>query len=214
MGLPFTSDQFFGVFGEYNRLFWFVALALWFASATALVGAWRNPRQWGGTLIYLLATIWIWNAVAYHALLFARINPAAWLFAGLFTIEGIVLFWAAARGRIEWMLLTGPISGLGKILGCYALAYPLLSVGIGQRYPEIPTFGVPCPTAILTIGVLFTVRGGPPLSLAMVPVAWAFIGGSAALFFGVWTDYMLLVAGISMAGYLLMCCTGLHSSAH
>jgi Family of unknown function (DUF6064) len=51
--------------------------------------------------MYLLATLWIWNAVAYHALLFTSINPAAWLFAGLFTVEGVLLFWAAARRRIE-----------------------------------------------------------------------------------------------------------------
>ena len=214
MGLPFTSDQFFGVFAEYNRSFWFVALALWFASAAALAGALRNPRQWRGALMYLLATLWIWNAVAYHALLFTNINPAAWLFAGLFTIEGVLLFWAAARSRIEPLSLTGPISGLGIGLAWYALAYPLLSFGIGHRYPEIPTFGVPCPTAILTIGVLLAVRGGPPLSLALIPAVWAFIGGSAALLFGVWTDYMLLAAGVSFAGYLMMCRTGLNAVSH
>ena len=135
MGLPFTSDQFFGVFAEYNRSFWFVALALWFASAAALAGAWRNPRQWSGALMYLLATLWIWNAVAYHALLFTSINPAAWLFAGLFTIEGVLLFWAAARRRIESLSLTGPISGLGIALACYALAYPFLSFG---DWPPVP----------------------------------------------------------------------------
>ena len=210
MGLPFTSDQFFSVFAEYNRSFWFVALALWFASAAALAGAWRNPRQWSGALMYLLATLWIWNAVAYHALLFTRINPAAWLFAGLFTIEGVLLFWAVARRRIKPLSLTGPFSGLGIALACYALAYPFLSFWIGHLYPEIPTFGVPCPTTILTIGVLLAVGGGPPLSLALIPAAWAFIGGSAALLFGVWTDYMLLAAGVSLAGYLIVCRTGLN----
>jgi hypothetical protein len=63
---------------------------------------------------------------------------------------------------------------------------------------------MPCPTAILTIGVLLAVRGGPPLSIAVIPAAWAFIGGSAALLFGVWTDYMLLAAGVSLTGYLVM----------
>ena len=138
MGLPFTSEQFFGVFAEYNRSFWFVALAWWFASAAALARAWRNPRQCSSALMYLLATLWIWNAVAYHALLFTRINPAAWLFAGLFTIEGLLLFRAAARSRIESLSLTGPSSGLGIALACYALAYPFLSFGIGHRYPESP----------------------------------------------------------------------------
>ena len=214
MGLPFTSDQFFGVFAEYNRSFWFVALALWFASAAALAGAWRNPRQWSGALMYLLATLWIWNAVAYHALLFTTINPVAWLFAGLFATEGVLLFWAAARRRIETPSLTGPISGLGIALACYALAYPFLSFGIGHRYPEMPTFGVPCPTTILTIGVLLAVRGGPPLSLAVIPAGWAFIGGSAALLFGVWTDYMLLATGVAFAGYLMMSCIRLNSVSH
>jgi hypothetical protein len=214
VGLPFTSDQFFGVFAEYNRSFWFVALALWFASAAALAGAWRNPRRCSGALMYLLATSWIWNAVAYHGVLFTKINPAAWLFAALFTIEGVLLFRAAARIRIEPLSLTGPISGLGIALACYALAYPVLSFGIGHRYPEIPTFGVPCPTAILTIGVLLAVRGGPPLSLAVIPAVWAFIGGSAAVLFGVWTDYILLAAGVSLAGCLVICHTGLNSGSH
>ena len=211
--LPFTSDQFFGVFAEYNRSFWLVALALWLVSVVALAGAWRNPRRWSSALMHLLATLWIWNAVAYHALLFTRINPAAWLFAALFTIEGVLWFRAAARSRLGALSLSGPISGLGIALACYALAYPLLSFGIGHRYPEIPTFGVPCPTAILTIGVLLSVRGGPPLSIAVIPAAWAFIGGSAALLFGVWTDYMLLAAGVSLAGYLIMCRTGLNSGS-
>jgi Family of unknown function (DUF6064) len=28
VALPFTSDQFFGVFAEYNQSFWFVAVVL------------------------------------------------------------------------------------------------------------------------------------------------------------------------------------------
>lgn len=87
MGLPFTSDQFFAVFAEYNRAFWFVAVALWFASAGALVAAWRNPVGHSRSLTYFLGTLWGWNAVAYHALLFTRINPAAWLFAALFALK-------------------------------------------------------------------------------------------------------------------------------
>jgi hypothetical protein len=106
------------------------------------------------------------------------------------------------------------MSGLGVALACYALAYPLLSFGIGLGYPEIPTFGVPCPTAILTIGVLLGVRGGPPLSIAVIPAAWAFIGGSATLLFGVWTDYMLLAAGVSLTGYLVISCSGPNSDSH
>ena len=175
MDLPFTR-KFFRISPD-KTVVLVCCSALWVASAAALARAWRNPRQASGALTYLLAALWIWNAVAYHALLFTRINAAAWLFAGLFTMEGVLLFWAATRRRLD-PVPDWSISGLGIALACYALAYPFFSFGIGHDYPEIPTFGVPCPTAILTIGVLLAVRGGPPLSLAVIPAAWAFIGGS------------------------------------
>jgi hypothetical protein len=49
----------------------------------------------------------------------------------------------------------------------------------------MPTYGVPCPTAILTIGLLMTTLDSVPLSLAIIPVLWGFIGGSAAVLLAV-----------------------------
>jgi hypothetical protein len=69
-----------------------------------------------------------------------------------------------------------------------------LTLALGHRYPETPTFGVPCPTAILTIGALITARP-IPVALAIVPALWAFIGGSAAWLLAVPADYVLLGAG-------------------
>ena len=83
----------------------------------------------------------------------------------------------------------------GSGLAVYALAYPFLTVAFGHRYPAALTFGVPCPTVILTVGLLLTVRGGVPLILAIVPISWGFIGGSAAVLLNVPTDYVLLGAG-------------------
>lgn len=62
---------------------------------------------------------------------------------------------------------------------------------------------MPCPTAILTIGVLITARAGPPTRLALIPILWAFIGGSAAMLLGVATDYVLLAAGLVLTLVLL-----------
>jgi hypothetical protein len=70
----------------------------------------------------------------------------------------------------------------------------LLTIAFGHSYPA--TFGVPCPTAILTIGVLLTVCRNVPAWLTIVPALWAFIGGSAALLLKVPTDYVLLAAGM------------------
>jgi hypothetical protein len=64
-------------------------------------------------------------------------------------------------------------------------------------------FGVPCPTDILTIGALLTSRGRVPAGLAVVPVIWGMIGGSAAVLLAVPTDYVLLGAGVVLGTLLI-----------
>jgi hypothetical protein len=129
--------------------------------------------------------------------LFTRINPAAWLFALLFAGQAALLF-RAARGPVAYFADAGPKRVLGIALVLYALVYPFLTLALGRTYPATPTFGVPCPTDLLTIGTLLTARGGVPVRLAIIPVIWGFVGGSAALLFGVRTDYVLLAAGMAL----------------
>lgn len=199
--LPFTLDEFLEVFAAYNRAFIVVAAALWLVSVGVLVGAARNSGRFSRVLSLFLAALWLWNAIAYHAMFFTSINPAAWLFAGAFALQAILF---AATGRnVEYFSAIGLREATGVGLVVYALAYPFLTVASGHTYPATPTFGVPCPTAILTIGVLLTVRSGPPARLAIIPTLWAFVGGSAAILLGVATDYVLLAAGLVSALLLL-----------
>jgi hypothetical protein len=76
-------------------------------------------------------------------------------------------------------------------------------MALGHPYPATPTFGVPCPTAILTIGVLLTARGGVPVTLSIIPALWGLIGGSAALLLAVPADYVLLGAGLLLSSMLI-----------
>jgi len=198
--LPFTSDQFFDVFALYNRTFVVVVVGLWIGSIVLLAFVSREPLRRGRTLSRCLGVLWLWNAVAYHALFFTRINPAAWLFAAVFAVQALLFFRDATRRRIEYLSTTGWRRGVGLGLVAYALAYPFLTIALGHRYPETPTFGVPCPTAILTIGVLITARGRLPLTLTIIPIVWSLIGGSAAALLTVPTDYVLLAAGILLTG--------------
>jgi len=200
--LPFTPGQFFEVFSEYNRAFWFVALVLWLGSVAVLAAAWRNPVGASRSLALFLGALWGWNAVAYHAWLFTRINPAAWFFAFLFAAQAGLLF-LAARTPVEYFSAAGPKRVLGISLVSYALVYPFLTLALGHTYSPTPTFSVPCPTDLLTIGVLLTVRGGVPVRLAIIPVIWGFVGGSAALLLDVRTDYVLLAAGVALVVALI-----------
>jgi hypothetical protein len=194
VGPPFTADQFFAVFADYNRACWPVAVALWLTSAMLIVLTWRRPERSSGALSVLLAAHWLWSGVAYHALFFTRINPAAWAFAALFVVQGALFAW---RGRrVQYFSTPGARNTMGLALACYALAYPLLSV-LFHGYPSTPTFGVPCPTAILTTGVLTTTRA--TLTLVVIPVLWGFIGGSAAILLDVPLDYALLASAVLLS---------------
>lgn len=199
MSLPFTPEQFLGVFAEYNDALWPVVFVFWLASLGVLVATWRKPTDYSQALTYLLVALWGWNAVAYHVWFFTRINPAAWLFGAVFVLQAAFLLWAGARIRIEYFSSDGVMARVGASLIVYALAYPFLTIAFGHRYPAAPTFGVPCPTVIMTIGLLLTARGGIPPVLAIVPVLWGFIGGSAAVLLEVRADYVLFGAGILMA---------------
>jgi hypothetical protein len=199
VGLPFTPDQFLGVFADYNRDLWLVAAVLWLATLTAVVLVWREPERWSPAASFFAAALWLWNAVAYHALLFTRINPAAWLFAALFAVQAALFVRAGLRRRIVYFSSSGATLALGAGLAAYSMVYPLLSMTVVHGYPATPTFGVPCPTAILTIGLFLTVRGGAPTGLALIPIAWSFIGGSAAVLLAVRTDVVLLGAGALLA---------------
>jgi Family of unknown function (DUF6064) len=201
-GLPFTSDQFFGVFAQYNRTFIVVVVGLWLASVATLVFVSRDPARRSRTLSLFLGALWLWNAGAYHVLFFTRINPAAWLFAALFLVQALLFFWTS-RGPIEYFSSTGWMRSVGIGLVAYALAYPFLTMALGHTYPETPTFGVPCPTAILTIGILVSAGDRLPLVLATIPIVWGFIGGSAALLLSVPTDYVLLGAGVLLTVIVL-----------
>jgi hypothetical protein len=148
----------------------------------------------------VLALHWAWSGLAYHAAFFSTVNPAAWLFAGLFLVEAGLLFWYGVVGRR--LRPAGGLSvrtALSWGLIVYALVYPAFARAEGRVFPRLPTFGVPCPTTILTVGFLLAAGRSLPRVVAVIPIMWAFVGGSAAFLFGVRADVMLVAAGIVLA---------------
>jgi hypothetical protein len=198
MTLPFTADAFFEVFARYNAAVWPVVVALWVVAAGVVVTVVRVPGEGVSRFAAaVLAVLWLWGGLVYHAAYFTSINPAAWGFAALFIGQAALLAWyGVVQRRLAFGAAPGMARGLGIGLACYALAYPALNVLAGHAYPASPTFGVPCPTGILTAGLLLTTARRPPIPVVVVPVLWALIGGSAALVLGVTTDYVLLACSV------------------
>ena len=204
MQLPFTAEQFFAVFHAYNVAVW-PAQVLLLALALVALALIVVPRRGSGMAISaILAFLWLWMGLAYHLAFFTAINPLAYGFAILSAGGGLIFLWHGVIQRnIQFRLAFNARSIIGVVLVFYALVvYPLWSVDAGHHYPALPTFGLPCPTTIFTVGVLaFAV---PPYAKAplIIPVLWCLVGVQAAFFLGVPQD--LGLAAAALAGVLFL----------
>jgi hypothetical protein len=78
ISLPFRDEDFLAVFAAYHEALWPVVLVSWGLAVSVLIGLARHRA---------------WSRVAYHAVFFTKINPAAWAFSVLFVVEAADLLW-------------------------------------------------------------------------------------------------------------------------
>jgi hypothetical protein len=197
--LPFTRDEFLDLFADYNLALWPAVATLWVASVLICAGLLLSRRPLHRWVSGLLVVHWAWAAVAYHLAFFTRINPAAWLFAAMFLVQaGLFVWFGVIRNQLSFTSRRTTWSPIAWILMAYGLVYPAINAVQHDGFLRSPTFGLPCPTTILTGGLLLL--ASPHVwTLAIVPALWSVIGGSAAVLLGVSADYALPVTGLVLA---------------
>jgi hypothetical protein len=195
--LPFSADQFFAVFSRYNDAVWPMQWVLNGLGVIAAVLLWRGQAVSMRVVAAVLAVLWIWSGIVYHLVFFTAINPAAWLFGIVFSVAGLWFAWGAATlsGSLE-RREANSMAWAGWMLIAYAmLIYPALGYALGHRYPAFPTFGLPCPITLFTIGVLIVADAAYRRSFFIAPLLWTGVGSAAAIELGVIQDLGLMVAG-------------------
>lgn len=198
MQLPFSVEQFYDVFRSYNTALWPAQAFLLTLALVAVVLVFAR-RNWSGAAISAILTfLWSWLGLVYHLAFFTAINPLAYGFSAISLAGALIFFWqGVVRRRLDFKWTPGFRSIVGLVLIVFALVvYPAWSVFAGHGYPDLPTFGLPCPTTIFTIGLLAFMVRPYPRSPLVVPVLWCFVGGQAAFLLDVPHDAGLIVAGI------------------
>jgi hypothetical protein len=198
MDLPFSRGQFFEVFRQYNEGVWPLQVAFYVLALGVVALLTFKPRSAERPIACALGFLWIWMALVYHGFYFTRITPAAYFFAALFFSGAMLFIWVGViRGQLKFGRVRRVRLIVGAVLIVYALlVYPLLSLALGHRFPFSPTFGLPCPTTIFTIGVFAFAARPFPRKVLIVPVMWTVIGVQAAFLLGVFQDLALIVAGV------------------
>ena len=206
MNLPFTPDQFFSVFQQYNESVWPAQVLLNVLAVVAIVLAVRSSAAAGRIIASILGAFWLWIGIAYHCAFFSAINPGAYAFALLNIVQGILfLLYGVLLKRLTFRFRADIYGLTGAFFILYALViYPLIGSLAGHSFPRNPTFGLPCPTTIFTFGLLLWTEKELPLALIPLPLLWSLIGFSAALTLGVYEDIGLLIAGIIGSALLVL----------
>ncbi len=198
MKLPFSVEEFLGVFEKYNETVWPLQMILYAFAVIVVFSIFRKTLYSNTVIFSFLGFFWIWMGVVYHLIFFSPINRAAIVFGILFIVQGLIfLVYGAYRENMKLKYTYNFNSVLGMFFILYALVlYPLLGLIFGRSYPASPTFGVPCPTTIFTFGVLLFSQHRVPLFVVLIPFLWSLLGFSAAADLHIWEDTGLLVAGI------------------
>ncbi len=203
MKTPFSTEQFFDVIEKYNAnvfpmqfIFLIAGLILLWVILTRKNQSTRLPGIFIGTL-------WLWIGIVYHILFFTSINTAAFIFGGLFILQGLfMLYETFFRSRMNRKTSNITSAFTGYFLIIYGLiVYPVVSLFTEGFFTTI-SIGLPCPTTIITFGVLLVFSDKLPRYLLVIPTLWSLLGISAALNFGVYQDFVMVAAAI-VANFLL-----------
>jgi hypothetical protein len=204
--LSFTAEVFFSLLGQYNRAIWPAQIPAALLGLAAVLLAGRPGAGSGRAVAAILAAAWLWVAIAFHGAYFATISFTAPVVAACFAAQGLLLLWSGlVRGRLRFGVHRHLVGRVGLGLALFGLVlYPLLGL-LAHGWRQLGLFGLaPCPTAIVTIGLLLLVEGRTPLTLMVVPALWSIAAGLAAWFLAI--PEMLVLPAIGVGG--LACALG------
>ncbi len=205
MTLPFTTAEFFEVMQRYNEAVWPAQVGLTTGAVLIVALLWTRARYRSVLISARLALLWAWSGLVYHLAFFYVVNAAALLFGALFIAAAALFAWhGVVKRRLQFELVHGTHAGVGLALIAYALVvYPELGSALGHTYPRMPTFGLPCPLTIFTIGMLAFAAAPCARVLLIVPLAWSVVALQAAFRFGMYEDFGLLAATLAGAWLVL-----------
>ena len=198
MNIPFTIDQFFQIIREYNTSIFPMQIVLNILALTSIILAIKRRNYSNKFISITLGFFWLWMGIVYHFIFFTKINPAAFVFALFFVLQGIIfIYYGAAKNILSFGFRKDWIGIVGLLFIIYALLiYPILGILFGHIYPNSPTFGLPCPTTIFTFGILLWTLKKVAIYFVIIPFLWSIIGLSAAINLRVYEDFGLIVAGV------------------
>ena len=204
METPFTIEQFFEVFEKYNVSVFPSQIIFICLGILALVLIHKGRNYSNRSITGFLGFLWLWIGIVYHFSFFTSINKAAYGFGILFILQGLFFVRETFRNSLEFNLQRNTRTYLGYFFILFGLIiYPLIAYLLRTKFATTISLGLPCPTTILSFGFFMLTNRKFPKYLLIIPNIWAVIGTFAAVNFGVYQDFVMLLSAIIANIYLL-----------
>lgn len=200
MKTPFSNEQFLAVFERYNVSVFPAQIILLLLGILALILVFRSGVTKSIYISSFLAVLWLWSGIVYHIGFFSGINKPAFIFGLFFIIQGMLIIYVGWVKKAFTFSFTQNISNdIGLFFVLFGLIiYPFISWITERSLVHTISAGLPCPSVIITLGFFMLNSTRIKWYLIIIPVLWSIIGISAALNFGIYQDFMMIIAALAL----------------
>ena len=183
-----NTQTFWGVIGNYNLQTWMMQAVLFVLIILGIILSYIGKVKWAAKLSLGIANLFI--GVAFYVCY--GTEPIQQYFAlPLFMISGILFLYESYRNKED--KLEKPNFFQLFLLLLYLL-YPVISILLGGKFPQMATYIMPCPIISLSIVVYAGYRKKNKLLLTLL-TAWG-LTGVKSMMFNAYEDLILLICGI------------------
>lgn len=202
--MPFTTEQFFSVFEKYNSTVFPSQWIIILLGIFALFLIHSNHSSKNKLIGSFLGLLWIWTGIVYHIIFFTAINKLAFIFGGFFILQGLlILITTFLKDKLSFRFSSQTKNYFGYFFILFGLIiYPFISYFAQGSFTGTISLGLPCPSTIFTFGFFMMADNKFSKYLLIIPSLWAIVGVGAALQFGVYQDFMMLITAI-IAGIII-----------
>lgn len=183
-----NTQTFWGVIGNYNLQTWMMQAVLFVLIILGIILSYIGKVKWAAKLSLGIANLFI--GVAFYVCY--GTEPIQQYFAlPLFMISGILFLYESYSNKED--KLEKPNFFQMFLLLLYLL-YPVISILLGGKFPQMATYIMPCPIISLSIVVYAGYRKKNKLLLTLL-TAWG-LTGVKSMMFNAYEDLILLICGI------------------
>jgi hypothetical protein len=195
--MNFNIRTFLEMLARYNRNIWPVQIIFYLLAVVCLFLAVRPSRYSSKIISVSLSFFWLWTGIVFGLFYWSPSYGPAYLFMPLWIVQGVFfLVSGVIRSDLSFRSRFESSSIIGFIFILYGLAgYQVFGYFIGHRYPVFFAPGlVPCPTNVLTLGMLLLTDKKLPGHLPIIPLVWS-ISGFLPASKGILEDIGMMVFG-------------------